>query len=121
MVLQIRDALDVPRRNRNEMLRAANYESRFLDPTLNEALNDHLRFALNAMLSHHGPCPMIVFDRAYNFFGPSTPPSTSFPCCEETKPRITSLSCGLANNPKRLSKISKSLRRGHCGANNRKG
>ena len=68
MVLLIADALDVPLRSRNEMLRAANFEPRYPDPDLNEALNKHLSFALDAMLRHHEPYPMIVFDRTYNYF-----------------------------------------------------
>ena len=68
MVLLIADALDIPLRNRNEMLRAANFEPRFPEPDLNSAINKHLSFALDAMLSQHEPYPMVIFDRAYNYF-----------------------------------------------------
>lgn len=65
MVLLLAEALDVPLRNRNEMLRAAGFDARYPEPGVNEAIAGRLGMAIDAMLEHHEPLPMIVFDRFY--------------------------------------------------------
>lgn len=50
------------------MLRAANFDARYPEPSLDTVIDEHLDFAIDAMLSHHEPYPMIIFDRTYDFF-----------------------------------------------------
>lgn len=50
------------------MLRAANFDARYPEPSLHVAIDEHLKFAIDAMLSHHEPYPMIIFDRTYDYF-----------------------------------------------------
>lgn len=65
MVLLLSEALDVPLRSRNEMLRAAGFDPRYPEPNLDEVLTEDFGRALEAMLDNHEPLPMIVFDRTY--------------------------------------------------------
>jgi len=66
MVLLLAETLDVPLRDRNELLRAAGFETRYPEPALEELLNGPLGATINTMLEHNEPFPMIVFDRLYN-------------------------------------------------------
>lgn len=66
MVLLLAEVLDVPLRDRNEMLRAGGFEPRFPEPGLDEILVGPLRAAVDVMLEGHKPFPMIVVDRLYN-------------------------------------------------------
>lgn len=66
MVLVLAEALDVPMRDTNQLLRAAGFESRFGEPSVDELLSGPLGDAVNTMLSHHEPFPMMVVDRLYN-------------------------------------------------------
>lgn len=66
MVLLLADALDIPLRARNEMLRAANHEARYSEPPLDLAISGYVDSALKTMLAQHNPFPMIIFDRSYN-------------------------------------------------------
>lgn len=67
MVLLLAETLDVPLRNRNEMLRAAGFDARYPEPGIDDAIAGRLGMALKAMLDNHEPLPMIVFDRLYTF------------------------------------------------------
>ena len=66
MVLLLAEALDVPMRDTNELLRAAGFEPRFSEPDIDELLSGSLGTAVDTMLSHHEPFPMMVVDRLYN-------------------------------------------------------
>jgi len=66
MVLLLAQALDVPMRDTNELLRAAGFESHFDEPTVDELLSGPLGDAVQTMLDHHEPFPMMVVDRLYN-------------------------------------------------------
>lgn len=63
MVLRLAEAMDIPLRERNVLLRAAGYapaygESDLLDPAMSPVLD-----ALNHILEHHEPLPAVVVDR----------------------------------------------------------
>jgi len=66
MVLVLAEALDVPMRDTNELLRAAGFESRYEEPSVDELLSGPLGDAVQTMLTHHEPFPMMVVDRLYN-------------------------------------------------------
>ncbi len=66
MVLVLAQALDVPMRDTNELLRAAGFENRYAEPGVDELLSGPLGEAVETMLHHHEPFPMMVIDRLYN-------------------------------------------------------
>lgn len=65
MVLTLAETLDVPLRNRNEMLRAAGFNAAFAEPGVDTLLAGRLGSTIDTMLAHHDPLPMIVVDRLY--------------------------------------------------------
>lgn len=65
MVLLLAETLDVPLRDRNELLRAAGFDGRYAEPTIEDALDGVLGTALSTMLEHHEPFPLVVVDRLY--------------------------------------------------------
>lgn len=66
MVLLLAEVLDVPLRDRNELLRTAGFEARYAEPSIEELLAGPIGKTLDTMLEHHGPYPMVVFDRAWD-------------------------------------------------------
>ena len=66
MVFVLAQALDVPMRDTNELLRAAGFESRYSEPSVEDLLSGPLGDAVQTMLNHHEPFPMMVVDRLYN-------------------------------------------------------
>lgn len=66
MVLLLAEVLDVPLRDRNELLRTAGFEARYAEPTIDDLLSGPIGNTLRTMLDHHGPYPMVVFDRAWD-------------------------------------------------------
>lgn len=66
MVLLLAEVLDVPLRDRNELLRTAGFEARYAEPTIDELLAGPIGQTLDTMLHHHAPYPMVVFDRAWD-------------------------------------------------------
>ncbi len=65
MVLLLAETLDVPLRDRNELLRAAGFAAQYAEPSIDEALDGALGLTLQTMLDHHEPFPLIVVDRLY--------------------------------------------------------
>ncbi len=65
MVLTLAETLDIPLRNRNEMLRAAGFAPVFAEPGIDSLLAGRLGATIDVMLAHHEPLPMIVVDRLY--------------------------------------------------------
>ena len=65
MVLLLAETLDIPLRDRNELLRAAGFAAHYAEPRLDEALTGVLGTALATMLEHHEPYPLLVIDRLY--------------------------------------------------------
>lgn len=66
MVAVLAETLDVPMRETNELLRVAGFEPIYPEPTIKTLLQGSLGEAVQIMLDHHEPYPMMVFDRLYN-------------------------------------------------------
>ena len=65
MVLRLMGTLGVPLRDQNEVLRAASFTPRFLEPPL-EAVDPCIDFGLTMMLHQQEPFPMTVMNLAYD-------------------------------------------------------
>jgi transcriptional regulator with XRE-family HTH domain len=66
MLLDLAQALDVPLRERNELLMAAGYAPLYSDQALDAPLMNSISRALQRMLRQHEPFPAIVMDRHWN-------------------------------------------------------
>src|SRR5215470_7922649 len=66
MVLTLARALDVPLRERNQMLLAAGYAPLYRETGLDEASMSRVRAALDRLLAHHEPYPAVVMDRHWD-------------------------------------------------------
>lgn len=66
MVLRLGAALDVPMRDQNALLRAAGLEEAYAEPSVQALLDSPLGAAVDRMLEHHEPYPMVVLDRGYD-------------------------------------------------------
>ena len=66
MLLDLAQALDVPLRERNELLVAAGYAPLHSDQTLDAPAMNSINKALQRMLRQHEPFPAIVLDRHWN-------------------------------------------------------
>ncbi len=65
MVLLLGEALDVPLRSQNELLRAAGYQPAYPEPTVDELLDGQLGGTVAAILDHGDPYPVMVMDRLH--------------------------------------------------------
>lgn len=65
MVVVLAEALDVPMRDVNQLLRSAGFDDHYAEPTVGELLRGPLGDAVTTMLTHHEPFPMMVVDRLY--------------------------------------------------------
>jgi transcriptional regulator with XRE-family HTH domain len=66
MLLDLAQALDVPLRERNELLMAAGYAPSYSEPALDTPVMNSINKALARMLRQHEPFPAIVMDRYWN-------------------------------------------------------
>lgn len=66
MVLQLGDALDVPLRDRNQLLAAAGFAPVFESRGLDDPDMAPVMAALEQVMTHHEPNPAIVVDRNWN-------------------------------------------------------
>jgi transcriptional regulator with XRE-family HTH domain len=66
MVLTLARALDVPLRERNQVLLAAGYAPQYRETGLDDAAMDQVSRALDRLLEHHEPHPAVVMDRHWN-------------------------------------------------------
>jgi transcriptional regulator with XRE-family HTH domain len=66
MLLDLAQALDVPLRERNELLMAAGYAPLYSGQALDAPLMNSISRALQRMLLQHEPFPAIVMDRHWN-------------------------------------------------------
>jgi transcriptional regulator with XRE-family HTH domain len=62
-LLAIAEALDVPLRERNQLLEAAGFADAYRETTLDAAEMAHVRGVLRFILERHAPYPAIVLDR----------------------------------------------------------
>ena len=66
MVVRLARALDVPLRERNDLLLAAGFAPLYSDAALQSPSLAWIERALDAMLTQHEPFPAVVMDRAWN-------------------------------------------------------
>jgi hypothetical protein len=66
MVLRLSEAMDVPLRERNVLLKAAGYSAAYRESRLEEPAMAPVLDALRRMLEHHEPLPAVVVDRLWN-------------------------------------------------------
>jgi transcriptional regulator with XRE-family HTH domain len=66
MLLDLAQALDVPLRERNDLLMAAGYAPSYSNQALDAPLMNSISKALQRMLRQHEPFPAIVMDRHWN-------------------------------------------------------
>ena len=78
MVLTLARALDVPLRERNQMLLAAGYAPLYRETGLDAAGLAQVRTALDRMLAHHEPFPAVVMDRHWNVMMANDPAAAMF-------------------------------------------
>ncbi len=66
MVLRLADAMEVPLRERNVLLRAAGFAPVYAETALDAPTMTPVRNALEGVLAHHEPLPALVVDRLWN-------------------------------------------------------
>jgi len=66
MVLTLARALDVPLRERNQVLLAAGYAPQYRETGLDDEAMAQVSAALDRLLEHHEPHPAVVMDRHWN-------------------------------------------------------
>ncbi|WP_433663314.1 helix-turn-helix domain-containing protein [Nocardia sp. CA-128927] len=66
MVLRLCEALEVPLRDRNTLLLAAEYAPAYRESSLDDVNLTSVRSALETMLTAHEPYPAVVVDRLWN-------------------------------------------------------
>jgi transcriptional regulator with XRE-family HTH domain len=66
MVLHLAEQLDVPLRDRNELLSAAGFAPRYQESPLDAPGLASVRQAIDVILANHEPCPAFVVDGAWN-------------------------------------------------------
>lgn len=66
MLLDLAQALDIPLRERNELLVAGGYAPSYSDSSLDEPAMKNINAALQRMLRQHEPFPAVVMDRSWN-------------------------------------------------------
>ena len=66
MVVRLSDALDIPLRERNVLLRCAGFAPAYSESRLDEPAMAPVLDALNRVLHHHDPLPAVVVDRCWN-------------------------------------------------------
>jgi transcriptional regulator with XRE-family HTH domain len=66
MVLRLASTLRVPLRDQNAMLRAAGFQEKFPEPSIEGGLPPGVTQAIERMLAQHEPFPMMVVDRRYD-------------------------------------------------------
>src|SRR5215218_6007150 len=69
MVLQLAERLDVPLRNRNQLLLAAGHAPVFEQHDLEDPEMAPVRKAIDLILAGHDPYPAVVIDRAWEMLG----------------------------------------------------
>jgi transcriptional regulator with XRE-family HTH domain len=66
MVLRLAQAMDVPLRHVNALLRAADHEPRYPEPDAESGMPDEIQRAISLLKAHHDPYPLIVMNREYD-------------------------------------------------------
>ena len=66
MVMQLAEALDIPLRDRNELLSSAGFSKLYRERGLDDAQMESVRVALEQILEKQEPYPCVVIDRCWN-------------------------------------------------------
>ncbi len=66
MVLLLGAALEIPLRDRNVLLASAGFPRAFEEPSLEQGMPSAVGQAIDRMLAHHEPFPMVVMTRTYD-------------------------------------------------------
>jgi transcriptional regulator with XRE-family HTH domain len=75
MLLKVAERLEIPFRDRNQLLLAAGYAPAFPERPLEDPALAPVRAALDRILAAHDPYPAVVFDRAWNLVSVNAPMS----------------------------------------------
>jgi transcriptional regulator with XRE-family HTH domain len=75
MLLRVADRLEIPFRERNQLLMAAGHAPAFAERPLGDPVLAPVREALDRILVAHEPYPAVVFDRAWNLVAANAPMS----------------------------------------------
>src|ERR671919_994077 len=75
MLLRVADQLEIPFRERNQLLMAAGHAPAFPERPLQDPALAPVREALDRILAAHQPYPAVVFDRAWNLVAANAPMS----------------------------------------------
>lgn len=78
VVLRLAEALDVPLRDRNDLLRAVGLPLHYPEARLSDELLAPYREIIDQMLSHHAPYPGFVLDRWWNMVEANLPAQQLF-------------------------------------------
>jgi transcriptional regulator with XRE-family HTH domain len=78
MILTLAAALDIPLRDRNQLLLAGGYAPIYLETPLSDPAMASVRGALESVLSHHEPHPAVVMDRHWNITDANAPAVAMF-------------------------------------------
>ena len=78
MVLALARALDVPLRERNQMLLAAGYAPHYRETGLDERAMSQISAALDRLLAQQEPYPAVVMDRHWNVLQANAPAQAMF-------------------------------------------
>jgi len=73
MLLKVAERLEVPFRDRNQLLLAAGHAPAFPERPLDDPALAPIRAALERILTAHDPYPAVVFDRAWNLVSVNAP------------------------------------------------
>lgn len=73
MVLRLADAMDMPLRDRNDLLTSAGYAAQYQSRALGDAAMAPMTRAIEHMLSSHAPYPAVIFDRLWTLVHANTP------------------------------------------------
>ena len=78
MILTLATALDVPLRDRNQLLLAGGFAPVYRETPLADPVMAPVRDALERVLSHHEPYPAVVLDRYWNLLQANEPATAMF-------------------------------------------
>ncbi len=80
MILTLAAALDVPLRDRNQLLLAGGFAPVYRETPLTDPVMAPVRDALERVLSHHEPYPAVVMDRHWNILQTNDAAQAMFAC-----------------------------------------
>jgi transcriptional regulator with XRE-family HTH domain len=89
MIITLASALDVPLRDRNQLLLAGGYAPAYRESALTDPAMASVRQALDRVLAHHEPYPAVVMDRHWTVLAMNEPATTMFDFLLQGAPATT--------------------------------